>query len=451
MEKLSTGKRINSAKDDAAGLALSERMTTQIRGFDQAIRNTNDGVSFLQTADSALSNINDSLQRMRELAVQGSSNLSSADRKALESEMTQLTEEINRIAGSTQFNGKNLLDGSSSEHIFQIGANQGDTLNIKNNTDARAATLGGHGLSSSGTLMGEVVAATDNGVSAVVAGDAFTITTDSGTSGAITYAANSSAKDIAAAINSSAGAVGVEAKAQNEAVLDNVSATGAFSVTLNGSTINATIEDTGDLSALVAAINGSADDTGVIAEFTDSSSKDSITLKTNDGRNIVLDTTGGAGGASVDVDGTTVATTGSAVKTGTVSLSSSEGQMITSNASNEIFASAGTNTSEFSSLVTLDLSSQEGFQNAINTIDGAISKINSSRAGVGAYMNRMDSIIDNLSVASENAQASRSRIMDADFAKLSSEMIAEQIRQQSSLSILSQSSSLTQSALSLLR
>jgi flagellin len=142
LQRLSTGLRINSAKDDAAGLAISERFTTQIRGLNQAIRNANDGVSFAQTAEGALSTTGDALQRIRELAVQSINDTnSSADRQALNNEASQLIAEINRISNSTQFNGQNILDGSLSTLTFQVGANQGQTIQV-DGVDSRTSQLG---------------------------------------------------------------------------------------------------------------------------------------------------------------------------------------------------------------------------------------------------------------------------------------------------------------------
>src|SRR5206468_2286955 len=129
IQRLSSGLRINSAKDDAAGLAISDRMTSQINGMNQATRNANDGVSMAQTAEGALSSSDDILQRVRQLAVQSSnSSNSSSDRQALQTEATQLGSELNRIAQTTSFNGQNLLDGTMGTATFQVGANAGQTI-----------------------------------------------------------------------------------------------------------------------------------------------------------------------------------------------------------------------------------------------------------------------------------------------------------------------------------
>lgn len=143
MQRLSTGLRINSAKDDAAGLAISERFTAQIRGLDQAARNANDGISLAQTAEGALEEVTNNLQRIRELAVQ-SSNASNnnSDRSALQTEVSQLLSEINRVADTTTFNGVNVLDGSFSGAAFQVGANAGETITVSSIVDSNTAALG---------------------------------------------------------------------------------------------------------------------------------------------------------------------------------------------------------------------------------------------------------------------------------------------------------------------
>lgn len=143
IQRLSTGLRINSAKDDAAGLAISERFTSQIRGLNQAVRNANDGISLAQTAEGALGEVANNLQRIRELAVQSSNATnSSSDRSALQAEVSQLLTEINRVADQTTFNGVNLLDGSFSGAVFQIGANAGENITVSSLADANTAALG---------------------------------------------------------------------------------------------------------------------------------------------------------------------------------------------------------------------------------------------------------------------------------------------------------------------
>lgn len=144
LQRLSTGLRINSAKDDAAGLAISERFTSQIRGLNQAARNANDGISLAQTAEGALGEVGSNLQRIRELAVQASNGTNTdADREALNAEVTQLKAEIQRVAEQTNFNGNKLLDGSFTSVAFQVGANAGETISIDSITNVSGAVLGG--------------------------------------------------------------------------------------------------------------------------------------------------------------------------------------------------------------------------------------------------------------------------------------------------------------------
>jgi len=177
LQRLSTGLRINSAKDDAAGLAISERFTTQIRGLNQAIRNANDGVSLAQTAEGALSTASDALQRIRELAVQSINDTnSSSDRQALNNEVNQLIAEVNRIAGSTQFNGQNILDGSLSTLTFQVGANQNQTIAV-DGVDSRSAQLGAR-ISTSGSIDETALAAAIAADNLVINGNSVSLSGD---------------------------------------------------------------------------------------------------------------------------------------------------------------------------------------------------------------------------------------------------------------------------------
>jgi len=144
LQRLSTGLRINSAKDDSAGLAISERFSSQIRGLNQAARNANDGISLVQTAEGALTEVGNNLQRIRELAVQASNGTNTqVDRDALNAEVTQLKSEIQRVSEQTNFNGTKLLDGSFSGVAFQVGANAGETITIASIANTQVASLGG--------------------------------------------------------------------------------------------------------------------------------------------------------------------------------------------------------------------------------------------------------------------------------------------------------------------
>ncbi|GKS86733.1 MULTISPECIES: flagellin [unclassified Acidovorax] len=165
MQRLSSGLRVNSAKDDAAGLAIAERMNTQVKGLAVASRNANDGISLAQTAEGALGKVGDMLQRMRELAVQASNATNSkADRAALQSEVKQLTDEIDRVSKQTSFNGQKILDGSFAGALFQVGANSGDNVTLGALADTRASGLSSIMYSSTSTAI--AVDASDTSISA---------------------------------------------------------------------------------------------------------------------------------------------------------------------------------------------------------------------------------------------------------------------------------------------
>ncbi len=193
LERLSTGLRINSAKDDAAGLAISERFTTQIRGLNQAVRNASDGISLSQTTESALGELTNNLQRIRELAVQSvNATNSSSDRAALNAEVAERIAEVDRIAKQTNFNGVNVLDGSFGTASFQIGANVGDTISVALTTDVRADAIG-----TISTLEGAAFA------SAVGAGDITLTFTDAAAAamGTVVLNEGSTVQDAVDAIN----------------------------------------------------------------------------------------------------------------------------------------------------------------------------------------------------------------------------------------------------------
>ena len=209
LQRLSSGLRINSAKDDAAGLAISERMTTQIRGMNVAIRNANDGVSLAQTAEGALGSVSDSLQRIRELAVQSANATNSAtDRAALDTEAQQLKDEIDRVATQTDFNGVKLLDGTFTNQDFQVGADNGDVITVAAIANAQSSALGT-------TTSASVTLAAATTFTAITAGD-ITIEDASGTAISVgAVAADTSATERAAglrdAINAIADQTGVYA------------------------------------------------------------------------------------------------------------------------------------------------------------------------------------------------------------------------------------------------
>jgi flagellin len=467
LQRLSSGLRINSAKDDAAGLAIADRMTSQIRGLNQAVRNANDGISLAQTAEGALQESQNILQRMRELSIQSANGTnSSSDRGALQAEVSQLQEELTRIADTTTFNSRKLFDGSFGSQTFQVGSVANETISVTI-ADARAERIGSNTMSATGTLsdtVAVVTAANSNGVGAETN---LTITTGSGTSAAIAYSADAEASEIATAINTGAGSVGITATATNTATLSNMTNATLgdnISFTLNGSAVSASITNVNDLSGVVAAINGVAGSTGVTASFANSSDKSSITLTTTDGRDIDIigfaDDDAGGGGAAATVDvanstgsSSTTLTSGAANDAnviGQVSLSSDSGSFTLANANADIFASAS-QASSFSAVSGVDIATASGAQSAIAVIDSALQAISSQRADLGAIQNRFSSTISNLSNISENVSAARSRIQDADFAAETAQLSRNQILQQAGIAMLSQANANPQNVLSLLQ
>jgi len=273
LERLSSGLRINSASDDAAGLAIAERFTSQIRGLNQAIRNSNDGISFSQTAEGALQTATDALQRVRELAVQSANDTnSSTDRQALNNEVQQLVAEVNRIANSTQFNGQNVLDGSASSLSFQVGANQNQTITV-DGVDARGQTLGARTSVSGSFTQAEVntaVAAGSGAGDLVIQGIAVDFS-DLG--------AGSSTSQLASQINQVTSQTGVSAQ------LNTTVTTGDLAVASGVGTINGVqVALSGTAATDVATINALSTQTGVTAAV----SGTAITLSNTDGSNIVV-------------------------------------------------------------------------------------------------------------------------------------------------------------------
>ena len=459
ISRLSSGLRINSAKDDSAGLAISERFTSQIRGINQAARNANDAISLTQTAEGALGSVGGNLQRIRELAVQAANATNSAsDRAALQGEVNQLVSEVQRVGSQTEFNGIKLLDGSFSAQNFQVGANAGQTIAVSSIADARTSSLGSNTLKAQGTLTGSVVtgSATVNGVTAAVAATGFTVSTaGGGTTSAITYAANAGADAIASAITTAGANIGVSATASNSTTLASLTAAGTVSFTLNGSSVSAVVNDQNDLSGLVSAINGVATTTGITANFTSTTSKGSITLTTTDGRNIGLGAFANStvGNDSITFGGSVLTEAGTiaAIKTGTVDITSSKGALSTANASAQVFAAAGTNNGTFASLAAVDISTAAGATSALSVLDAALAQVNSSRADLGSYQNRFSSTVSNLQSNGENLSAARSRIQDADFAAETASLSRAQVLQQAGNAMIAQANQLPQQVLALLR
>ena len=458
IQRLSSGLRINSAKDDAAGLAISDRMNSQIKGMNQATRNANDGVSMAQTAEGALSSSGDILQRVRELAVQSSNSSNSAsDRKALQTEVTQLTSELNRIAGTTEFNGTKLLDGSMGTANFQVGANAGQLISMTG-SNFTTSTYGNNRLDASAVQAGT---AATNGI----ATGTMTINGSEGSKN-ITVAAGDSAKTTAAAINNLSGDTGVTATAKTDSL---VKATANKSYTFDIASDNSTAvtvsfsvgaTDANGYAAAVSAFNAQSAKTGVTASY--DATNGGLKLTNSSGADIKLsnksaDATATATMGTYDSAGSPLATpaategTNGATAVGRLVLDSDKDFSVKDASGFNLDGGSTTGSSSLKSVANLDISTFDGAQLAIKIADAALSNVNSQRAQLGALQSRFSSAISNLASSTENLSASKSRITDTDFASETANMTRGQILQQAGTSMLAQANSLPNGVLSLLR
>ncbi|UTW02775.1 flagellin [Amphritea atlantica] len=361
LQRLSSGLRINSAKDDAAGLAISNRMTSQINGLNVAVRNANDGISLAQTAEGAMQESTNILQRMRELSLQSANGSNGADdRAALQAEVTQLQAELTRISDTTSFNGQKLFDGTFGTRSFQIGSEANETVDL---------TIEDIGADQLGVVSGKTLDKAG-------------------------YNADN---------------LGVAAETLTFDVTD---ANGTYSIDVD-------LELGAGNTDLINAINDNVGSYGILA--TDDGAG-GFTLSANNEVTAVTIT------SDIAADAGTFATAGSAQAVGAADSS------VTGSAINSV-----------------NISTANGAQDAISSIDAAIKEIDAKRADLGAFQNRMDSTISNLTNVAENVSAARSRIMDADFAAETANLTKNQILQQAGTAMLAQANTLPQGVLSLLQ
>jgi len=461
IERLSSGLRINSAKDDAAGLAISDRMTSQINGMTQATRNANDGVSMSQTAEGALASSGDILQRIRELAVQSSNATnSSSDRQALQTEVGQLNSELNRIATTTTFNGQSLLDGTMGTANFQVGADANQLISAS----GANFTTGSYGNNQKAATEAAVGATNGN-----VAGDI----TIAGSQGKATYTAatdGASAKTIAAGINNLTSQTGVTASAQTNVNLTSMAAGSAFTLDIasdNKTTAPATVSFTvgsdgtaDDYASGISAINAQTAKTGVTAAYdsvnggiklSNANGNDiSVVNQSTDAASTVgMATTFSAAGVAVSPATLAIAGAGTGVAVGAVTLDSPKSFSATDTVTGAPGALAGASTLQ--SVASLDITTFDGAQQAIKIADAALSAVDGQRAEYGALQSRFSSAISNLATSTENLSASKSRITDTDFASETANLTRGQILQQAGTAMLAQANSLPNGVLTLLR
>ena len=466
IQRLSSGLRINSAKDDAAGLAISERFTSQIRGLNQAARNANDGISLAQTAEGAMQSASNILQRVRELAVQSANASNSAgDRQALQAEVGQLVAELDRIGQTTEFNGSKLLDGTFGTAQFQVGANANQTIiaataNLRTNVYGNNQNLASNG-SGIGASATQATAGTNGVTTGTVAINGYLGT------GSLTVAVSATAKATADQINALKSTTGVTATAATEVHLGGMAAVGSYSLTLEGDNVGAartisftltSATGTDRLSAAVSAINDQAAKTGINATL--SSDGTQVILSNATGNNIVVGDTTNANAAAVTATaydaagGSTGATRTLAadvnaefVNTGGYITLDSEKSFAVTSASNQL-DNGGSN---LNTVANLDVTTFTNATNALKTVDSSLAFINGERAKLGALQSRFETSIASLQITSENLSASRSRIQDADFAMETANLSRAQILQQAGTAMVAQANQIPQGVLALLK
>ena len=383
IERLSSGLRINSAKDDAAGLAISERMTAQIRGLNQASRNANDGISFAQTAEGALGTVGDALQRIRELAVQSINDTnSSSDRQALNNEVSQLIAEVNRIATSTQFNGGNILDGTLSTLTFQVGANQNQTIQV-DGVDVRTTQLG---------------AASDEGDSidttTPVAAGTFADVSLNGL--VIDLSTAESLSDVANLINENSSLTNVEAirssTTSTATDLTYTADTDAQTISING--VNVNIIASATLADVVTSINNVSTQSGVTA----SDVGGALHLENSDGSDIVLldGVSAGDGTNDADILGSDVTFSAGFI------LATDVGETITVAGTDAAALGLSAIAVTDSTLSGVNVLTGDNATDALLTIDFALQQVNGLRAELGAVQSRFESTISNLAITAED-------------------------------------------------
>ena len=467
MQRLSSGLRINSAKDDAAGLAISDRMTAQINGLNQATRNANNAMSVAQIAEGALGEITNALQRIRVLAVQSANDTNTAtDRASLQKEVSQLQQEITRLATQTSFNGKNLLDGTFAGQVFQVGAYADQTLGFSIG-DSRAASIGTYQISTTGSAGIEAAVAASAGYPTANNMSAQDITIqgprgEATLSSATTITDGVTAKEIADAVNSQSEQTGVTATARTTVTMSSLASAGTVSFTLHGAndktaTVTANITDPNDLSALANAINQTTGTTGVSASFDKETGK--LTLVQAEGYDIGIEGFNNSAGGTISVAGSegsavslTSGSTNSTRVGGEVTFNASGPFSVSVSVAGKLFDAADTaNYGKLKSVADIDIGTQQDANDALKIVDGALAYVDDLRADLGAIQNRFSSVVSSNSVTSENVAAARSRVLDADFAAETANLSRAQILQQAGTAMLAQANASTQNVLTLLR
>jgi flagellin len=479
LQRLSSGMRINSAADDAAGLAIATRMNSQVRAVNQAIRNANDGMAMLQTAEGAMSEVTNIATRIKEIAVQSANGSNSAtDRTSLNDELTALVAEVTRIATQTKFGGQALLDGSFNG-VFQVGAETGQTVsqtvanfkassltgNVASQTLTTLADVTNVGVANASTFLG-IDGSTDLQVTGPK-GSAFVRQTVAGDDTASFIQGSASGLALAKVINEATSSTGVTATAQaslfttvdlvtqfaNAINID--SADASHTVKINGQTLTVNINGASVAARrtqFISAVNSQI--SGVVAA---TSGTNGITLTAADGRNISVQANGiAANTAGLELFGfTTSVDTEKVVARGDVKLQAG-GSITTVDGTNAGVASTqlggeGTTATTATALSSILVTTVANANTAMFVADAILDTISSERGKLGATQNRLASTIANLGVVAEKVTDARSRIMDADFAAETANLTKAQILQQAGIAMLAQANARPQDVLQLLR
>ncbi|AJE98168.1 flagellin [Pandoraea apista] len=443
--RLSSGLRINSAADDAAGLAITDRMTSQINGLTQASQNANDGISLVQTAAGALSSITDNLQRIRTLAVQATNSTNSdSDRAALDQEVQQRLAEINRLASQTQFNGQSVLNGTMGVANFQVGANAGQTISVNLSQSMTTASIGAVAQANS----------TTNPLSYTVAAGALTIQDGTGTAQNVAAGTYNNANDLAAAINTAG------AKAGFTANIASVTSTGQLLITNTDPnaalTIGGADQATLGLAATIAAGGAAQTSTGVASQFQTTLATGDLTFTVNGVAHDITGTFKSSADLATAINSANIGVNAFIDQTGAMHISSGQAFNISStNAGTpstltQLGLTAGTYTTA-GSLATANVTSINNATLMLSQIDAAINTVDTFNATLGATQNRFQSTISSLSTTTQNLTQARSGVQDTDYAAETANLTRSQILQQAGISMLSQANQLPQQVLKLLQ
>jgi len=422
LEKLSSGLRINRAGDDAAGLAISEKMRGQIRGLEMASKNAQDGISLIQTAEGALNETHSILQRMRELAVQSANDTNTdVDRQEIQKEINQLVDEIDRIGNTTEFNTKKLLNGGASLAATVTGA-----------AAAQIKVLGGTG---------------DTQVGASVAITAFTTATADRAQTTATFTDSNTKLTQASSITINGVSFTFDTSHTVQNVLDTINnaGIGVKATFTAGGPITFTSTTVGSKSNMViSSVTGNFTGADTVTQGADAT----VTITGNpaytaDGNKITIQS-GSAKGLQFTVSGTSGAATITVNANGGLNMhiGANENQIMYISINDMRAAALGAN--------NIDVTTQNGAETAVTTIQNAIETVSAERSKLGAYQNRLEHTINNLGTASENLTAAESRIRDVDMAKEMMEFTKMNILTQAATAMLAQANQQPQSVLQLL-